>query len=52
MRVCHSYPFIDLTMYNFKNLSIYKYNIYKDLFILDTYIYVYHSYKNDCRGKH
>ena len=26
----HSYPFIELTRYSFTDLSLYKYNIYKD----------------------
>lgn len=36
----HSYPFIELTRYSFTDLSLYKYNIYKDELILNTHIHL------------
>lgn len=36
----HSFPFIKLIMYSSTDLSIYKYNIYKDLLISNTHIHL------------
>lgn len=48
----YSYLFIELIMYSFIDLSIYKYNIYKDLLIWNIYIYLGIVLILKCEGKY